>query len=142
MKRATPLATTLFAVTLLLAGCGGSSSGETPPPAAATTDAPAAEPPADADADADAGVVVDVEIKDGQVTPQGERVEARVGQPITLTITSDVDEEIHVHSDPDHTWQVAAGESITESFTVDTPGQVAVEGHDLGVTIVQLVVRP
>jgi plastocyanin len=138
MKRATPLATTLFAVTLLLAGCGGSSSGETPPPAAATTDAPAAEPPADADA----GVVVDVEIKDGQVTPQGERVEARVGQPITLTITSDVDEEIHVHSDPDHTWQVAAGESITESFTVDTPGQVAVEGHDLGVTIVQLVVRP
>jgi plastocyanin len=138
MKRATPLATTLFAVTLLLAGCGGSSSGETPPPAAATTDAPAAEPPADADA----GVVVDVEIKDGQVTPQGERVEARVGQPITLTITSDVDEEIHVHSDPDHTWQVAAGESITESFTVDTPGQVAVEGHDLGVTIVQFVVRP
>ena len=81
-------------------------------------------------------------IADGKVLPQGERVEATVGAKVTLDIRSDVDEEIHVHSDPEHTYEVKAGQPVTESFTVETPGQVAVEAHELGVTIVQLVVRP
>ncbi|MET1038671.1 MAG: hypothetical protein ABW075_10365 [Aeromicrobium sp.] len=130
----------LLAATLLMTGCGGSSDDDAATePAAATTEAPSPAPTAEPTTDA--GVAVDIEIQDGQATPQGERVEAAVGETITLTIASDVDEEIHVHSDPEHTWQVAAGESITESFTVETPGQVAVEAHHLGVTIVQLVVR-
>ncbi|MCL3817718.1 hypothetical protein [Aeromicrobium wangtongii] len=132
------------ATALLLAGCGGSSDDE--PAADPTTTAPTTaaaaptSPPAEGD-DAETGVV-DIVIKDGAVTPQGGRVEVKVGQEITLKITSDAAEEIHVHSDPEHSYEVAPGDSLTESFTLKTPGQVAVEAHHLGVTVVQLVVRP
>ena len=127
------------AAVLLLAGCGGSSDDE---PAAAPTPlatSPASQPPAPAEAE---GVVVDIVIKDGKVTPQGGRVEVKAGEEVTLKITSDAAEEIHVHSEPEHSYEVAAGGSVTESFTLRTPGQVAVEAHELGATVVQLVVRP
>ncbi len=55
---------------------------------------------------------------------------------------SDAAEEIHVHSDPEHEYEVAAGDDKTFTFTLDTPGQVAVEAHHLDVTIVELVARP
>jgi len=61
---------------------------------------------------------------------------------VTLNVTSDADEEIHVHSDPEHEYEVKAGDSLDETFTIDTPGQVAVEAHHLDVTILQLVVEP
>ena len=76
------------------------------------------------------------------MTPLAKKVEAKVGEPITLHVTSDADEEIHVHSDPEHEYEVAAGDNESFSFTIDTPGQVAVEAHHLDVTIVELVVRP
>ena len=151
--------TALLAATLLLAGCSGSSDDEPAPSEPTTaqttsaeeqvrkqTEEQAAQQQAASDELADkvaerAGAV-SIVIKDGKVTPQGDRVEVKVGQQVTLKITSDADEEIHVHSDPEHTYEVAAGESISESFTIDTPGQVAVEAHHLDVTIVQLVVRP
>jgi plastocyanin len=134
----------LSATVLIVAGCGSSdeagTDGATEP--AATSATSAAEPSPSAAPVEEDGVVVDVAIEGGKATPQGERVDVAVGQEITLTVASDAEEEIHVHSDPEHTWQVAAGESISETFTIDTPGQVAVEAHHLGVTIVQLVVRP
>lgn len=118
------LAATLFACILLLAGCGGSDS--------SAGDIPAK----------DAGVTVDIAVKDGKVTPQGKRVDVKVGQKVTLHVTSDADEEVHVHSEPEHEYEIAPGDDKTYSFTIDTPGQVAVEAHHLDATIVQLVVRP
>ena len=109
----------VLAAALMLAGCGGS-------------DSPAKTKP----------VVVDIAVKDGAAKPQGERVDVKVGQKVTLHITSDADEEIHVHSEPEHEYAVGPGDDVEKSFTIDTPGQVAVEAHHLDVTIVQLVVRP
>jgi major membrane immunogen (membrane-anchored lipoprotein) len=109
----------VLAAALLLAGCGGS-------------DTPAKGKP----------VVVDIAVKAGTVKPQGDRVDVTVGQKVTLHITSDADEEIHVHSEPEHEYAVGQGDDVEKSFTIDTPGQVAVEAHHLDVTIVQLVVRP
>lgn len=144
-------AAALLAAALLLSACGGSSDDgasadptaatSAPTSAEATTAGPSSEP-SSAEPSETSGTVVGIVIAGGKVVPQGKRVEAKVGADITLTIRSDVDEEIHVHSDPEHTYEVAAGETVTETFTVDTPGQVAVEAHELGVTIVQLVVRP
>jgi plastocyanin len=125
---------TLLAALLVLSGCGGEDTG---------TVSSSPNPPAEKASDApdETGVAVDIRIKGGKVSPQGDRVDVEVGQQVTLRITSDAAEEIHVHSDPEHTFQVKAGDSIEESFTIDTPGQVAVEAHHLGVTVVQLVVR-
>ena len=125
----------VFATALLLAACGGNDTGTvSSSPNPSPQESSAAEPSDD--------VVVDIAVKDGKVTPQGDRVEMQVGQKVTLHITSDAHETIHVHSEPEHEYEVSAGDDVEKSFTIDTPGQIAVEAHHLGVTIVQLVVRP
>jgi len=122
-----------FAAALLLAGCGGSDTGtvsSSPNPSQSSAEEPSED------------VVVDIAVKDGKVTPQGDRVEMKVGQKVTLHITSDAHETIHVHSEPEHEFEIGEGDDVEKSFTIDKPGQIAVEAHHLGVTIVQLVVRP
>ena len=112
----------LLACALVLAGCGGGDG---------------------SDGSSDQGAVtVTIAVKDGKVTPQGKRVDVKAGEPVTLRISSDADEEIHVHSDPEHEYEVGPGDQVDKTFTIDTPGQVAVEAHHLDVTIVQLVVKP
>ena len=123
------IAAVLFAGALVLAGCGDDTG------TVSSSPNPSAEKTAE-------HVVVDIAVKDGKVTPQGERVDVTVGQEVTLHITSDTDEAIHVHSEPEHEYEVGRGDDIEKSFTIDTPGQVAVEAHHLDLTIVQLVVRP
>ena len=87
-------------------------------------------------------VVVDIQIKDGEVTPLGDRVDVTVGDTITLHIASDAEEAIHVHTEPEHEFEVKPGDSVKKSFTVYSPGLVAIEAHHLDTTIVRLIVRP
>ncbi len=125
----TKIAAALFAALVLLAGCGGDTG------TVSSSPTPSAKDP-------DQAVVVDIAVKDGDVTPQGDRVDVKVGQKVTLHITSDAEEEVHVHSEPEHEYELAPGDDVEKSFTIDTPGQIAVEAHHLEKTIVQLVVRP
>jgi len=128
------IAAALLACALVLTGCGGSDDG----PSKSATKSPISQPASSTTS----GAVIAIVIQDGKVVPQGKRVKVKAGAPVTLIIRSDVDEEIHVHSDPEHEYEVSAGEPLTEKFTIDTPGQVAVEAHHLDVTIVQLVAEP
>ncbi|CAN5397327.1 hypothetical protein BH10ACT2_BH10ACT2_17320 [soil metagenome] len=59
-----------------------------------------------------------------------DRVETvAVGTEVTLNVTSpNADDEIHVHT-IDVEQPVAAGETATFTFVVDTVGEVEVEGH-------------
>lgn len=112
----------------VLAGCGADEAASTEP-----TDAPSTEP-----------VIVDITIADGEVAPIGEEVQATVGQSIQLLVDSDAADELHVHSQPEHEFDVEAdpGTDQVFDFTVEIPGQVDVESHETGDTIVTLVVRP
>ena len=95
----------------------------------------------DSDGSSDQPVTVDITEKDGKIEPVGKVVKASTGQDITLVVTSDVDDEIHVHSDPEHEFEVAAGDEEKEfTFSVDTPGTIEVESHGLEVTILKLQV--
>jgi len=125
------IAAAVFSAALLLAGCGGDDTGTV----SSSPNPSPNEPPSDA-------VVVDIAVRDGTVRPQGDRVEMTVGQKVTLHITSDAHETIHVHSEPEQEFEIGEGDDVEKSFTIDTPGQIAVEAHHLDVTIVQLVVRP
>ncbi len=132
---------TAAAATIVLtlgAACGetgdaGSVDGSTPSAGASSTVAP--EPAADA-------VVIEVTLAEEGPTPRGDRVDVAIGQTVRLVVTNQSDEgdEVHVHSDPEHSLDVAAGASGELEFTVDRPGQVAVESHHSGAVIVQLVV--
>jgi hypothetical protein len=125
----TKIVAVLFAAAVLLAGCGGDTG-------------TVSSSPNPSGKDSSGAVVVDIAVKDGKVTPQGDRVDVKVGQKVTLHITSDAEEAIHVHSEPEHEYEVGPGDDVEKSFTIDTPGQIAVEAHHLDLTIVQLVVRP
>lgn len=126
----------LAATALLLAGCGSDEE-----PAAEPTSSPSAAESPSAEASQDDAVTVDVEIADGEVTPRGERVEVAVGQDIRLRVTADAEDEVHVHADPEVSLFTKPGETVEKTFAIERPGQVAVESHGLGATIVQLVVR-
>ncbi len=63
-------------------------------------------------------------------------------QPITLRVTSDAADELHVHSVPDHKFEVAAAANQTFQFNVDVPGNVDVELHHLDRTVATIQVRP
>jgi heme/copper-type cytochrome/quinol oxidase subunit 2 len=134
------LAALAAAGTLLLAGCGGSTSTEGGSGGSATG--------SQAGAGSSSGkqqmspVTVDVHIKDGEVSPEAERVDVKVGQPVELNVTSDAPDEIHVHSEPDHEFEVEPGRQQTFSFTINRPGVYEVESHENEALIISLAVRP
>jgi hypothetical protein len=82
---------------------------------------------------------VKITIKDGKVTPNGDRVKAKVGEAITLDIDADTSGEIHVHSTPEQEIEFEKGTS-TKKLTIKKPGIVDVEDHALEQVIVQLQV--
>lgn len=132
------------AATLLLAGCGDTepqTADETPSPTA-TADEPADEPTeagTEKETPEPERTVVAITINGDNVEPNGARVEAELGEPIILQITSDREGELHVHSTPEQA--IAYGEGTTEAeLTIEQPGVTEVEDHHSGLVIVQLEV--
>ena len=84
---------------------------------------------------------VDVTFKGDTVDPQARSSgRSKAGEPLTLHITADQPGEIHVHSSPEQEIEYAAG-TTDKTLTIDQPGVVDVESHDLDQLIVQLEVR-
>lgn len=125
----------IVALTVLafVAGCGGSKTSGVS--SSATQQAPQSQQ------QTPAGLVVDITISNGAVTPANAEFEAKVGEPITFRVTSDVADELHVHSVPDHEFEVAARPNQTFQFSVDVPGQVEVELHKLDRTVATIQVQ-
>ena len=82
---------------------------------------------------------IEITIADGEVSPNGERVDVEPGEEIELEVTSDVAGELHVHATPEQELAYDEG-TTTLTLTIDEPGVVDVEDHELGVVIVQLEV--
>lgn len=87
-------------------------------------------------------LAIDVTIAGGVVSPANAELTAVTGEPITLVVNSDAADEIHVHSIPDRTFPVAAGQNQKFEFTVTVPGRVEVELHGLERTIAIIQVKP
>ena len=117
-------AATLAGLGLATTACGG---GGTAPAASGSPAAP---------------LTIAVTIAGGQVQPNGEKIDARLGQPIVLQVTSDQADEIHAHTGGDgYELEVPAGTPTTGTFTPSQPGSFEVESHHLEKVIVVLDVR-
>lgn len=88
----------------------------------------------------DEAIVVDITVKDGAITPKGDRVKVSAGQPIDIVVTADTAGSLHMHSDPEQEFAYEAG-TKTFPITIDRPGVIEVESHDPPQIIVQLEVR-
>ena len=84
---------------------------------------------------------IEVTFDGDKVTPNGDRVEVKRGQDVTLVVTADKPGEIHVHSTPEQELEYEAGTSTLTITHLDQPGIVDVESHGLEKVIVQLEVR-
>ena len=128
------------ATALLVAACGKSE----PTEAAQTTPSVTTVAPSDMtnQQKPTPRLVIDVTIKDGQVTPTDQAFQGKVKDPIVIRVNSDVEDELHIHSVPDHTFKVEARGGQQFQFTADTPGTVEVELHHLNRTVAVIQVRP
>ena len=129
----------LTAATLITAGCGGSNGGGN----ATSSSQPSTISPSDMSNDQapPTRLVIDVTIKTGNVTPTNEQLQAGVKEQIVIRINSDAADELHVHSTPEHSFNVEAKPMQSFQFAVDVPGKVDVELHDLNKTIATITVQ-
>lgn len=139
------LATSLLFVVSACSDDGdGSAAQATPTSAVEAT--PSASPSDSASpsstSDADQGTVVTINLVDGKPSEKlDSTVTIHQGDKITLVITSDKASEVHVHA-TDTAIQVAAGETVTKTITVDAaPGSYEVEVEDTGFKLFTLVVK-
>jgi hypothetical protein len=92
---------------------------------------------------APASKAITLTIADGKVTPELGDVNVAPGQLITLTVTSDKDDEVHAHTGGEGVeLELTAGKPGTVDLIAPTiPGAYEVETHESGLLLFQLVVR-
>jgi hypothetical protein len=142
----TRLAPVVLVLAASLTACGGDGDADPPATDQTSTSSPSDAPsdaPSDPESDSgspDDSVAVTVTREGDAFTPNGERVELGIDQPLVLTIEADEAGELHVHSTPEQDIAYDAGTSEHE-IVIDRPGVVEVESHDPDVILLQLEVR-
>jgi hypothetical protein len=133
----------LTAAALITAGCGGSSGTDIATSSAQPKNQPSTVSPSDMSNDQapPTRLAIDVDIKGGNVTPTNQQLQAGVKEQIIIRVNSDAADELHVHSTPEHKFNVEAKPMQTFQFTVDVPGNVDVELHHLNKTIATITVQ-
>ena len=108
--------------------CGGdddepTAASDTP----ATTSAPATTAGGSTPSTTTAtGTVLSVTVRGGSVVEGGSRQRATLNQPVTIRVTSDVADEVHVHG-YEKKFNVAAGQRGEVTFNANIPGVFEVE---------------
>jgi hypothetical protein len=126
---------------LISAACGSDGGAEnvtelTPDePSPERTAEPEIEP-----ASPDKGVVIKATVADGKVKARSDEFEVPLGERVEIAVTSDQDNEIHVHG-YDVFKMVPAGETVRVSFTADIPGVFEVELEGGHLTLFELRVQ-
>ena len=82
---------------------------------------------------------IEVHVTGGQVSGDAGRVPVPAGEHVTLVITSDVADEVHVHG-YDLEAELAPGQPTEIAFDADIPGVFEVELHDAGTLLLSLQV--
>lgn len=128
---------------LALGGCasgdddpGGSDASATTSPSA-TTGGPASSGEA---TETEQAVEISVAVTDGKVEPEPRRVEVPKDSQVRLIVTSDVDDELHVHGYEVEA-ELEAGRPTTVELVADQTGIFEVETHETELELLQLEVR-
>jgi hypothetical protein len=132
-----PAALVGLALATVLTGCAGTDSAASPGSGSST--AASSTPAATAATTEAEGQRIEVTVTGGQVSGDTGRVPVAAGEQVTLTITSDVADEVHVHG-YDLTADLAPGQPAEVSFAATIPGVFEVELHEAGTVLLSLQV--
>ena len=125
MPRRRSRAISLAAVAVGVFGIAACSSGKSTPAAAAGGTGPDR---------------ITVQIAHHKVTPADAIHEVHLGDEVVLTVTSDADDEVHLHG-YDKEIEIAAGKPGTIDFTASLPGIFEVETHKSNLQLLQIEVK-
>jgi hypothetical protein len=120
-SRAIPLA----AVAVSVFGIAACSSGKSTPAKAAGSAGPDR---------------ITVQIAHHKVTPADSIHEVHLGDEVVLTVTSDADDQVHLHG-YDKEIEIAAGKPGIIDFTANLPGIFEVETHKSNLQLLQIEVK-
>lgn len=140
MRRAMAVAAALMVVVGVLAGCGGepATGGASSAPPALSSGTVAGGPGGSSAASVGPTTrVIAVRARGGQVSGETGRVTVPLGSPVTLSVTSDVADEIHLHG-YDRQAEIPAGGTASISFTANIPGIFEMELEQSKLQLLQL----
>lgn len=127
----TPRALTcLMALLVLLGGCAG-----TPPPASGASSATSSPLAASGGTDQR----IEVSIARGQISGTTGRVQVAAGSHVSLVVTSDVADQVHLHG-YDLEKELAPGKPTSLQFVATLTGVFEVELHKANVVLLRLQV--
>jgi hypothetical protein len=133
-----PAALLVAAVLLLtLAACAGTDSAAGS--STATTSSPGADGAPATPAATAAGRRIEVQVAGGQVSGDTGRVPVVAGEHVTLVITSDVADEVHLHG-YDLEAELSPGQPAELTFDATIPGVFEAELHQAGTQLLSLQV--
>jgi hypothetical protein len=131
----------LATTALIVAGCGGTKNDASESNSAGPSQS-TVSPSDNSDAQAPPDRLnIYVSITGDRVTPVNDQLHAAVGEQIIIKVSSDTADELHVHSNPEHTFEVKPGPPQTFQFTVAVPGRVDVELHEANKTVATIAVQ-
>ena len=123
------------ALALSVSGCGGAEpTASTPsaPPSASASPEPTPGPSSETTPEAaPAGQSIEVSVAGGEVSGDTGRVDVPAGESVTITVVSDVADEVHLHG-YDVSAPVSPGAPATLTFQATIPGVFEVELEGLG----------
>jgi hypothetical protein len=137
VRRAMVGAAALAVVGGVLGGCGrepGTGSASTAAPVPSGAGSSAAPAPAGPTTRA-----ISITVRGGTASGETGRVTVPLGTPVTMSVTSDVADEIHVHG-YDRKAEIPAGGTASVSFTATVPGVFEVELEQSKLQLLQLQV--
>jgi len=127
---------------LALAGCGGDDKADrTPATTEATTVAGTTTPEAPLNPGGGEQVTLTAAYADGKLEGGVKTLKVKEGDHVVLDVTSDVEDEVHVHGG-DVSREVGPDAPAHVEFNAPAPGRYAIELEEHGVQLVDLQVEP
>jgi glucose/arabinose dehydrogenase len=140
----------LGALALILAGAlaacsddASDSAADTPATSEAAetpSEEPSEEPSAEPSEPAAPDNLLSITIADGEITPAPGVFEVPLNEEVTIEVTADVEDEIHVHG-YDKEFEIGPGETTGVTFKADIPGVFEIETHESGDVLAELKVE-
>lgn len=131
---------------LVLVACGGGDDSPAQVGQPTSTTAPAGTPttatgatPTTVATTTTAGIVLAVTVRGGQVVEGASRQRANLNQPVTVRVTSDAADQVHVHG-YEKLVAVAPGRPAEVTFVANIPGVFEVELESAAIPLLELEV--
>ena len=127
-----------LALAVCLTGCAGTVTPETAGPSS-TSAAAGTSAASSGGSESEAGQRIEVQVTGGRAGGDTGRMPVAAGEHVTLVITSDTADEVHVHG-YDLEAELSPGEPTEIAFDATIPGVFEVELHEAGTLLLSLQV--